>query len=93
MAAAAGRATGQQRHDLIAQLARLVTERAFQQAHFAKLRDPTLLQRDLDLAPRLAAKDEHQDATFLLVPVALTQVLFHRQALRPEALFEAARDG
>jgi len=93
LAEAADHATGQQRHDLIAQLARLVTERGFQQAHLVKLRDPTLLQRDLDLAHRLAAKDEHQDATFLLVPVALAQVLFHRQALRPEAMFEAARDG
>jgi hypothetical protein len=93
LAEAANHATGQQRHELIAQLARLVTERGFQQAHLAKLRDPTLLQRDLGLAHRLAAKDEHQDATFLLVPVALTQVLFHRQALRPEAMFEAARHG
>jgi hypothetical protein len=93
LAEAADHATGQQRHDLIAQLARLVTERGFQQAHLTKLRDPTLLQRDLDLAHRLAAKDEHQDAPFLLVPVALTQVLFHRQTLRPEVLFEAARDG
>jgi hypothetical protein len=93
LAAAADRTAGQQRHDLIAQLARLVTERGFQQAHLAALRDPTLLRRDLELAHRLAAKDDHQDATFLLVPVALTQVLFHRQVLRPEAMFDAARDG
>jgi hypothetical protein len=93
LAEAADRAGGQERHDLVAQLARLVTERAFQKAHLAKLRDPTLLRRDLGLAHRLAAKDDHPDATFLLVPVALTQVLFHRQALQPEALFEAARDG
>ena len=93
LAEAADRTTSQQRHDLIAQLARLVTERGFQQANLAALRDPTLLQRDLELAHRLAAKDEHQDATFLLVPVALTQVLLHRQVLRPDAMFDAARDG
>jgi hypothetical protein len=93
LAEAADHATGQQRHDVIAQLARLVTEPGFQQAHLTGLRDPTLLQRDLDLAHRLAAKDDHKDATFLLVPVALTQVLFHRLALRPEVLFEAARQG
>lgn len=93
LAEAADRAGGQERHDLVAQLARLVTERGFQQAHLAKLRDPTLLRRDLGLAHRLAAKDDHPDATFLLVPVALTQVLFHRQALQPDAMFEAAREG
>jgi hypothetical protein len=93
LAEAANRAGGSERHDLIAQLAQLVTERAFQQAHLAALRDPPLLQRDLELAQALAAKDDHQDATFLLVPVALTEVLLHRLALRPETIFEAAREG
>jgi hypothetical protein len=93
LAEAADRAGGQERHHLVAQLARLVTDQGFQQAHLAELRDPTLLRRDLELAHRLTAKDDHPDATFLLVPVALTQVLFHRQALQPEAMFEAARKG
>ena len=93
LAEAADRAGGQERHDLVAQLARLVTDQGFQQAHLAELRDPTLLRRDLELAHRLTAKDDHPDATFLLVPVALTQVLFHRQAVQAEAMFEAARKG
>ena len=93
LAEAADRSTAQQRHELIASLVRLVTEQGFQRAHLVKLRDPTLLQRDLELAHRLTAKDEHQDATFLLVPVALTNVLFRRRLLRPEAMFAAARDG
>jgi len=93
LAEAADRSTVQQRHELIALLVRLVTEQGFQQAHLAELRDPTLLQRDLELAHRLTAKDEHQDATFLLVPVALAVVLFHRRLLRPEAMFASARDG
>jgi hypothetical protein len=93
LAEAADRSAGQERHELIVQLARLVTERGFQQANLAALRDPTLLRHDLELAHGLAAKDEHQDATFLLVPVALTQVLFHRQVLRPDVMFEAAREG
>jgi hypothetical protein len=93
LAEAADRATGQERHDVIVHLVRLVIERGFQQANLAALRDPTLLRHDLELAHGLAAKDEHQDATFLLVPVALTQVLFHRQVLRPDLMFEAAREG
>jgi hypothetical protein len=93
LAEAADRSTVQQRHDLSALLVRLVTEQGFQQAHLTQLRDPTLLQRDLELAQRLRAKDEHQDATFLFVPVALTVVLFNGRLLRPEAMFAAARDG
>jgi serine/threonine-protein kinase len=93
LAEAAGLSTGQQRHELIALLARLVTEQGFQQAHLAMLHDPALLRRDLELAYGLTATDEHPDATFLLVPVALTIVLFHRRLLRPEAMFAAARDG
>jgi len=93
LAEAADRSTAQQRHELIALLVRLVTEQGFQRAHLAELRDPTLLQRDLELAHRLTANDEHPDATFLLVAVALTVVLFHRRLLRPEAMFAAARDG
>jgi serine/threonine-protein kinase len=93
LAQAADRSTAQQRHELIALLVRLVTEQEFQRAHLAMLHDPTLLRRDLELAYRLTAKDEHRDATFLLVPVALTVALFHRRLLRPEAMFAAARDG
>ena len=93
LAEAADRSSAQQRHELIALLVRLVTEQRFQQAHLAALRDPALLRRDLELAYGLAAKDEHPDATFLLVPVALTIVLFNRRLLRPEAMFAAARDG
>ena len=93
LAEAADRSTAQQRHELIALLVRLVTEQGFQQAHVAMLHDPALLRRDLELAYGLTAKDEHPDATFLLVPVALTIVLFHRRLLRPEAMFAAARDG
>lgn len=93
LAEAADRSTAQQRHELIALLVRLVTEQGFQQAHLAMLQDPALLRRDLDLAYGLTAKDEHPDATFLLVAVALTIVLFHRRLLRPEAMFAAARDG
>ncbi|HEV8647911.1 MAG TPA: hypothetical protein VG276_00560, partial [Actinomycetes bacterium] len=93
LARAADRSTGQERHELITRLVRLVTEERFQRADLAGLHDPTLLRRDLELAHRLAAKDEDADATFLLVPVALTLVLFHRNLLRPEAMFEAARNG
>lgn len=93
LAEAAGRSNAQQRHELIVLLVRLVTEQGFQQAHLAMLHDPALLWRDLDLAHGLTANDEHPDATFLLVPVALTVVLFHRRLLRPEAMFAAARDG
>jgi hypothetical protein len=90
---AAGRSAGQERHDLILTLVRLVTEQGFQRAHLDKLRDPTLLRNDLELAHRLAAKDEHDDATFLLVQVAVTLVRFRRHLLRPEAMFAAARRG
>jgi hypothetical protein len=90
---AADRSTGPERHELIAQLVRLVTDHRFQRAQLAELHDPTLLRRDLEVAHRLAAKDEHQDSTFLLVSVALTLVLFHRRMIKPEAMFEAARDG
>ena len=93
LAEAADRSSAQQRHELIAMLVRLVTEQGFQQAHLTMLHDPALLRRDLELAYGLTAKDEHPDATFLLVPVALTIVLFHRRMLRPEAMFAAARDG
>jgi hypothetical protein len=93
LAEASDRSAAPERHELIAELVRLVTDQGFQRAHLSGLQDPTLLQRDLDLAHRLAAKDEHQDATFLVVPVALTGVLFHRRLLRPEALFAAARTG
>jgi hypothetical protein len=93
LAEAANRSSAEERHELIALLVRLVTGHGFQQAHLALLRDPALLRRDLELAYGLTAKDEHPDATFLLVPVALTIVLFHRRLLRPEAIFAAARDG
>ena len=93
LAEATDRSTAQQRHELIALLVRLVTEQGFQQAHLEMLHDPTLLRRDLELAYGLTAKDEHPDATFLLVPVALTVALFHRRLIRPEAMFAAARDG
>jgi hypothetical protein len=93
LARAADRSDSSGHYELTARLVRLVTEEQFQRAHLAGLHEPTLLRRDLELAHRLAAKDEHADATFLLVPVALTLVLFHRHLLQPEALFEAARNG
>jgi hypothetical protein len=93
LAQAADRTAAQERHDLVARLVRLVTDQGFQRTQLERLRDPTLLRRDLEQAHRLAAKDDDADATFLLVLVALTLVRFRRQLLQPEAVFEAARRG
>lgn len=93
LAQAANRSAGQERHELITRLVRLVTEQQFQRRHLDELRDPALLQGDLEQAQRLAAKDDDADASFLLVLIALTLVRFRRLLVRPEPVFETARRG
>lgn len=81
---------------LIQQLVDLLTDPEFQNLHLSELNDPAGLKRDLegtlDLAARFTDQEDLQ-GVFRLVRISLGLVQFNRERLRPEAVFEMAREG
>ena len=82
-----------ERHRQTTRLARVVTDRDFQEAHCGRIKDLAALQRDIEQALKCVAADDHKDALFLAVETAIAFVAFRRERLRPEQMFELAKRG
>jgi len=93
LAEAASKAVQPERHAQTEALVNLVTDRQFQDAHLAKVKDLRGLQADLQRALKTAASDNCREALPLLVDSALSLVRFRRERLRPEPIFDLATQG
>jgi hypothetical protein len=80
-------------HEQLERLVKLVVNPNFQRAHKDQVKDITSLQRDLTLALKGAAQDEDARSLPLVLESALALVNFRREELRPEPIFELARQG
>ena len=80
-------------HPLAARLVRLVTDPEFQAEHRSKVNDLAALQADLEQTLQAAAADSDPAAPRLLAEAAVALVAFRKRELRPESLFELARQG
>jgi hypothetical protein len=93
LADAAEKSAQPERHEQSERLVRLVVHDDFQETYKARVNDLAALQRDLEQALSAAADDDSPDALPLVVESALALVAFRRRELRPEPLFELARQG
>jgi hypothetical protein len=93
LAEAASKAGQPERHGQTEALVKLVTDRQFQDAYLAEIKDLRGLQADLQRGLEAAAGDDSPEALPLLVDSALSLVRFRRERLRPEPIFELATQG
>ncbi|HJQ33100.1 MAG TPA: hypothetical protein VJ866_13010 [Pyrinomonadaceae bacterium] len=82
-----------ERHRQARLLARVVADPNFQEAHLARVKDLTALQRDVEQALRSAASEDHRESPLLVAETALALVTFRRERLRPKQVFNLARRG
>jgi len=93
LAEATRRSSQPELHQLIERLVKLVVNPAFQQIHKERLKDLAALQRDLEQAFRSAVTDNDPRALPLVVEIALALIIFRKEQLRPEPLFDLALRG
>jgi hypothetical protein len=90
---AAAQATGPERHAYTQTVVHIVTDHGFQDTHLLEIKDVRRLQVDLQRALETAAADDSPELLPLLAESALALVRFRRERLRPEPIFEFARQG
>jgi hypothetical protein len=93
LAETAQASAGPGQYQQVKRLIELVTAPGFQQVHKQSINDLPLLQRDLERALKSAAASQDMKTLPLLVKIATAITAFRRQELRPEPLFELARQG
>ena len=93
LAEAARLSKGEQRNQYVERLVEFVCNRDFWSLHKQRINDLALLQRDLERGLKAAAANTDPKGLASLVRAATTVTTFRREELRPEALFELARDG
>ena len=92
--AAGARASAQpDRRDHTHRLVTLTADERFQEVHERRLDDLVALHRHLQLAVEVAAENDSPDSAELATDSALALVGMRRKRLRPERLFELAREG
>ena len=82
-----------QRHSLAEALSGLVSDPAWQQSHEAALEDLPALREALSDALDAAVADDAPLGVALIVQAADTLVRFRRDHLRPQPIFDLARQG
>lgn len=82
-----------ERHRQAQLLARVVTDKGFQEAHLRTVKDLAALQRDVEQALRSVASEEHKESPLLVAEMALGLVAFRRERLRPRQIFKLAKKG
>jgi hypothetical protein len=93
LAAAANTDDSRERHRRTSTVVDVTSGADFQAAHARVLDDKTALRRDLERALRVAAQDLDSGAPPVVVHGALALVHLRQQQLRPESIFELARQG
>lgn len=93
LAEAAKQSKRPQQQQQVERLVDFVCNRDFWQLHKQRINDLALLQRDLERALKVAAANSDPKGLASLVRVATTITTFRREELRPEPLFDLARQG
>jgi hypothetical protein len=81
------------KHQYTKSLVELVTNPDFQRIHQAELQDLAALQHDVEQALRTVAVDPDPSAVPLVIEMALASISFQKTWLRPEPIFDLARQG
>jgi len=84
---------GAQQHQHVERLVEFVCNPDFWLLHKQRINDLNLLQRDLDRALKAAAANTGEKSLTSLVKIAMSTIAFRREELRPDPLFELARQG